>query len=111
VCWSYAVTNTIWQRPLHLPRYLEAGQPRHLDVEEKDIGCMRFDLPQGRDAVAGLRDDVELRQRANSSASSSRSSGSSSAMMARGLGSTSFRRYVRMQRAPSPAARVAYIAI
>src|SRR5882762_10519219 len=44
-----------------LPRHLETGEPGHLDVEEQHVGRMRFDFPQGRDAVAGLRDDVELR--------------------------------------------------
>src|SRR5882762_6277191 len=47
--------------PADLPRHLETGQPRHLDVEEQHVGRMRFDLAQRRDAVAGLRDDVELR--------------------------------------------------
>src|SRR5882762_8261276 len=45
----------------YLPRHLEAGQPRHVDVEEQHVGRMRFDLPQGRDAVAGECDDVEFR--------------------------------------------------
>src|SRR5213596_2755685 len=36
----------------HLPRHLEAGKPGHLDVEEQHVGRMRFDFPQGRDAVA-----------------------------------------------------------
>src|SRR2546422_9321770 len=45
----------------HLPGYLETGKPRHLDVEEQHVGRMRFDLAQRGDAVAGLRDDVELR--------------------------------------------------
>src|SRR5712671_1215782 len=45
----------------HLARHLEAGEPRHLDVEEQHVGRMRFDLPQGRDAVARLRDDVKIR--------------------------------------------------
>src|SRR6267143_2993905 len=44
-----------------LPRHLETGKPRHLDVEEQHVGHMRFDLAQRGDPVAGLRDDVELR--------------------------------------------------
>ena len=44
-----------------LPRYFETRKPRHLDVEEQRVGRMRFELAQRGDAVAGLRDDFELR--------------------------------------------------
>ena len=41
------------------PRHLEAGQPRHLHVEEHDVGLQPLDRRQRFDAVAGLADDLD----------------------------------------------------
>ena len=43
----------------HPPRDLEAGQPRHLDVEEHDVRLQAVDGRQRLDAVAGLADDLD----------------------------------------------------
>ena len=43
----------------HAPRHLETGQPRHLDVEEHDVGLQSLDRAQRLDAVAGLPDHLD----------------------------------------------------
>ena len=41
------------------PRDLEAGQPRHLDVEEHEVGLQPLDRRQRLDAVARLADHLD----------------------------------------------------
>ena len=63
-CWSKAVTNTSAgessSRCEQPPGHLEPGQPRHLDVEEHEVGLVALDGGQRLDAVAGLRDDLDI---------------------------------------------------
>ena len=43
----------------HPPRDLEAGEPRHLDVQEHDVGLQLVDRGQRLDTVAGLADHLD----------------------------------------------------
>jgi hypothetical protein len=46
------------RRALPAARHLEAGDARHPDVEKRQVGPLRLDLPQGLFAVAGHGDDL-----------------------------------------------------
>ena len=41
-------------------RHFEAGEPRHLDVEKRDVGLDGADDLEGADAVVGLADDGDV---------------------------------------------------
>ena len=43
------------------PRDLEAREPRHADVEERDVGLVVVDRAQRLEAVGGERQHLELR--------------------------------------------------
>ena len=49
-------SRAVFEQPA---RHLETGQPRHLDVEEDQIGLQSLDDVQRLEAIARLTDDLD----------------------------------------------------